>query len=200
MPHLPQPTACLSQFIHTHIYPWWLPYCPTILLMSSLQVHPSSSWLCANHNQWIFSDGYNWSHIHATANLQPLYHVITVYASMYICVFIAYEWMSQHVCTYAHFQWAGNTLSEFFPKYYNINTYKIEHCYTPLLPVSSVVQAQIRYQKGEKMDMSILWGCMLCLCIYTYWNWHDKSVSMDNSSTAWCQWDFGSIVDSGRRW
>ena len=37
-----------------------------------------------------------------------------------------------------------------------INTYKIEHCYTPLLPVSSVVQAQIRYQKGEKMDMSIL--------------------------------------------
>jgi hypothetical protein len=42
------------------------------------------------------------------------------------------------------------------PKYYNINTYKIEDCYTLLLPVSSAVQVQIRYQKGAKMEVYVL--------------------------------------------
>jgi hypothetical protein len=48
-----------------------------------------------------------------------------------------------------------------------INTYKIEHCYTLLLPVSSAIRAQIRYQKGEKMDVyDRPQRRMLCSCIH----------------------------------
>ena len=49
-----------------------------------------------------------------------------------------------------------------------LNTYKIEHCYTLLLPVSSAIRARIRYQKGEKMDVYVLRGCMLCSCHGAY--------------------------------
>ena len=135
--------------------------------------------------------------------LQPLYRAIAVYASMYICVFIAYDWMSRRMRTYAHSRWAGNTVSEFFPEWLaTINTYKIKHCYTLLLLVSSAVQAWIRYQKGEKMDVYVLWGRMLCSCIHIGTGMINQWAigGTEHSSTAWCQQDLGFIVDSGRRW
>ena len=101
--------------------------------MSSLQVNLSSCWLCVNPNQWICSNRYNWSHIHVTANLQPLYCAIVVYASRYMWVWVD-ELVWVCVCTFLmswqYCQWI-------LPKYYNINTYKIEDCYTLLLPVGA---------------------------------------------------------------
>src|SRR6266481_5291908 len=92
LPRLPPPFASLSLFIHTPMTTI-LPYQSPI----SKFIRPPVVYVR------IPISGYSVIGItDPTYMLQPLYCAIAVYASMYICVFIAYDWMSWRMRTYAH--------------------------------------------------------------------------------------------------